>query len=158
MINMSNAAGLMNGLKGMGGVGGGMVPTLVKALTGQKALYMQILALAKQQSQYVATGENESLMTVLAARARLIEQVAPLDRELQPYKGRWQEVLDGLPGKDREAVGGLLKEVSGLLGEILAQDEVDKEKLVQQKTEVGVEIKRTVTGAVLNKAYGVGQR
>ena len=157
---MSNTTGLMSGLRGMG-VGpaaGGMTGALVRALSGQKALYVQILALAQQQSQYVATGETESLMTVLGARARLIEQVTPLDKELQPYKGRWQEVLDGLPAKDREVVGGLLKEVQGLLSQILEQDEKDKESLVRQKSEVGDQVKKTVSGVALNRAYGIGKR
>ncbi len=139
----------MAGLKG-----GGTVGTLLRALAGEKALYQQILTLARQQSQYVATGETEALMTVLGARSRLIEQVIPLDRELQPYKGRWQEVLDGLPAADRKAVGGLLQDVQRLLADILELDERDKEALVRQKSVVGTEIKRTVTGAALNRAYG----
>ena len=118
-----------------------LVPTLVRALSGQRSLYQQILALAKQQSQYVATGETEALMSVLAARSRLIEQVVPLDRELAPYKGRWQEVLDGLPSADRKVVGGLLQEVQKLLSDILTLDERDKESLVKQKSVIGTEIK-----------------
>ena len=137
-----------------GGGGGGLVHTLVRALSGQKSLYEQILTLAKQQSQYVATGETETLMTVLGARSRLIEQVVPLDHELQPYKGRWQEVLDGLPSADRKIVGGLLQDVQKLLADILELDERDKESLVKQRSVVGVEIKRTVTGVALNRAYG----
>jgi hypothetical protein len=137
------------------GPAGGLVTTLVKALSGQKELYEQLLALAKQQSQYVATGESESLMRVLAARSRLIDQVGPLDQELQPYKGRWQEVLDGLPALDREKVGTLLREVQQLLSNILEQDEVDKQSLIRQKEQVGSELKRTVTGAHLHRAYGV---
>src|SRR5690242_1276160 len=88
-----------------GGSGGSVVGTLVRALTAQKGLYVQILALASQQSGLVAAGQSEALMSVLAARSRLIEQVAPLDRELQPFKGRWQEVLDGLPTSDRKVIG-----------------------------------------------------
>src|SRR3954471_5346644 len=128
---MGDAMMLMQGLKREGG---SVVATVVRALSGQKALYLQIFALAQQQTAYVATGENEALMTVLAARNRLIEQVTPLDRQLQPYKGRWQEVLDGLPTADRQAVGRLLQEVQRLLGEILSQDERDKESLIRQKS------------------------
>lgn len=144
----------------MGSIAQGSPQTtaVVKALTAQRELYVQLLALAKQQSQYVMTGESEALMTVLAARSRLIDQVAPLDKELQPYKGRWQEVLDGLPQVQKEAVAKLLKEVQGLLSDILAQDEKDKESLIRQKTEVGVQIQRTVTGRTLNNAYGVKPR
>ena len=131
-----------------------LVEMLVRALSGQRGLYVQLLALARQQSGYVATGETEALMAVLAARSRLIEQVGPLDQELQPFKGRWQEVLDGLAPADRAKVAGLLKEVQQLLGDILAQDEVDKASLQRQKADVSGQIKVTVTGAALARAYG----
>jgi hypothetical protein len=136
----------------------GLAATLSRALTGQKNLYTQILALCRQQSQFVATGETESLMTILAARNRLLDQVAPLDKELQPFKGRWQQILDGLPPKDRALVGGLLKDVQQLLADILAADEQDKASLVRQKEVVGAELSRTVSGATLNRAYGIKPR
>jgi hypothetical protein len=140
--------------RGGAGAAGSVGGTLVRVLSAQKGLYAQILALARQQSQYVATGESEALMAVLGARSRLIEQVVPLDAELQPFKGRWQEVLDGLPENDRSVVGPLLKEVQQLLSEILETDERDKESLVRQKEAVGTEIKRSVTGAAVARAYG----
>ena len=157
---MSHETLLMSTLKreapaGIGGTGS-IVGTLVRALSGQKAIYTQILALARQQSGHVAAGESEELMTVLAARSRLIQDVTPLDRDLQPYKGRWQQVLDGLPADHRRAVGGLLQEVQRLLGAILEQDERDKESLLRQKTVVGGQITQAVSGAALNRAYGVG--
>ncbi len=138
--------------------GDGLVSTVTRALSGQKELYIQLLALAHQQSRYVAAGESESLMTVLAARSRLIDQVAPLDKQLQPYKGRWQEVLDELPPVDRQTVASLLKEVQQLLSDILVQDEQDKESLTRQKSDVGTQLSRAVTGAVLNRAYGMKPR
>jgi hypothetical protein len=52
-------------------------------------------------------------------------------------------------------VGGLLQEVQKLLSDILAQDERDKESLVRQKADIGVEINRTVSGAAVTRAYGV---
>lgn len=151
------AAGADGNGSGMAVGGGGLVPMLVKALGGQKALYVQILSLAREQSRFVASGESEALMTVLAARSRLIQQVNPLDQELQPYKGRWQEVLDGLPTADRKVVGGLLQDVQKLLADILETDERDKASLVKQKTVVGGELQRTVSGRALNRAYGVGR-
>jgi hypothetical protein len=137
---------------------GGMVAGILRALGGQKAAYGQILALAQRQSGHVSAGDTEALMAVLAARNRIIQEVAQWDRELQPYKGRWQEVLDGLPTADRRAVGELLQEVQRLLSDILAQDERDKEALLRQKAAVGTEITRTVSGAALHRAYGVGGR
>ena len=157
---MSHQTLLMNSLKRDGAPAGptSLVDTIRSVLTRQKAIYVQILSLAKQQTAHVAMGESEALMTVLAARNRLIQDVAPLDRELQPYKGRWQQVLDGLPTADRRIVGELLQDVQRLLGDILAQDEKDKETLMRQKTQVGNELNRAVSGAALHRAYGVGAR
>jgi len=132
--------------------------TLTSALSQQKSLYQQLLALARQQSEFVANGQSEELMSVLAARSRLIDEIAPLDLQLQPYKGRWQEVLDSLAPADREPIATLLRDVQQLLGQILAQDEIDRESLNRQKTQIGSELNRTVHGAVLNKAYGVKPR
>jgi hypothetical protein len=131
---------------------------VVGALNGQRGLYVQILELAKRQSGFVATGDSEGLMAVLAARSRLIDQVTPHDRTLQPYKGRWQEVLDSLGAGDRVVLSGLLKEVQQLLADILLQDETDKESLVRQKSDIGTELKKAVTGSALNRAYGVKPR
>jgi hypothetical protein len=52
----------------------------------------------------------------------------------------------------------LLKEVQGLLADILAADEQDKESLIRQKEQVGAELSRTVSGATLNRAYGIKPR
>jgi len=151
---MADMMGMLNTLKAGAAAPTGVTATLVRALGAQKSLYQQILTLARQQSTFVATGESESLMSVLSARGRLIEQVVPLDRELQPYKGRWQEVLDALPTAERKVVGGLLQEVQKLLSDILAQDERDKESLTRQKSDIGVELNRTISGAAVARAYG----
>jgi len=128
---------------------------LVQTLMAQKSLYVQLLDLAARQSVHVAAGESEALMGVLAARNRIIDQIIPLDRELQQYKGRWQELLDSLPVVDRGIVAGLLKDVQQLLADILAHDERDKDSLERQKQDVGSQITRTVTGTALNRAYGI---
>jgi hypothetical protein len=51
-------------------------------------------------------------------------------------------------------IAGLLKEVQQLLGEILEQDERDKESLTRQKSDVSVALNRTVSGVALHRAYG----
>jgi hypothetical protein len=133
----------------------GLAQTLIAALRAQHDLYSQLAGLAKQQSEYVATGQSEELMTVLAARQRLIEKLAPLDQELQPYKGRWQEILDSLQEPARGTIAKLLMEVQQLLAQILERDDADKQSLIRQKTEVGLKIQGAVAGRQLNKAYGM---
>jgi len=131
---------------------------LVDALTAQRDLYVQLATLARQQSDHISTGDSERLMSVLGARARLIDQLAPLDARLQPYKDKWDGILAGLSQPDRAEVSGLLTQVQQLLADILAQDEADRLQLIRQKEDVGAQIKRTVTGAQLNRAYRVKSR
>ncbi|MCL2641178.1 MAG: hypothetical protein FWD53_10065 [Phycisphaerales bacterium] len=128
---------------------------LVQTLMAQKNLYIQLLDLAAKQSTHVAAGESDPLIAILTARNRIIDQIIPLDRELQPYKSHWQELLDSLPPTDRSIIAGLLKDVQQLLANILAHDERDKQTLERQKQDIGSQITRTVTGTALNRAYGI---
>ncbi len=97
-------------------------------------------------------------MTILGARQRLVDQLTPLDQELQPFKGRWQETLDGLTEPNRGNVSKLLMEVQQLLAQILERDDADKQSLIRQKTDIGTQIQGSVTGRQLNKAYGMRPR
>ena len=79
---MSHETLLMNSLKrdaARDNAGGGIVPVLVRALSGQKAAYSQILSLARQQSAHVAAGESEALMVIFGARNKLIHDIAVFD-------------------------------------------------------------------------------
>jgi hypothetical protein len=146
---------LLNSLGQYQGRSATLGKTLGEVLKAQRDLYLQLTALAKQQSQFIAEGASEGLMTVLAARSRIIEQLTPLDQQLRPYKDRWQGVLDGLAAEDRGNVSMLLTQVQQLLADILERDEADRQILVRQKESVGAQISRTVTGNQLNRAYGV---
>lgn len=132
-----------------------LAQTLAQVLGAQRDLYIQLATLARQQSEFIAQGASEDLMTVLATRSRLIDELAPLDKQLSPYKDRWQEVLDSLAGPDREQVSMLLTQVQQLLSDILEQDEADRQVLLRQKTDISSQISRSVTGGQLHRAYGV---
>lgn len=131
---------------------------LMDLLRRQQDLYKQLSTLAAQQSEFVRTGATEKLMTVLASRSRIIEQIEPLDKQIQPYRANWDATLTGMPEQDRAAVQSLMAEVQQMLANILKQDEEDRKLLMEQKEEVGAQINKTVTGVQLNRAYGVKQK
>jgi hypothetical protein len=131
---------------------------LIAALTAQRAIYIELAALAKKQSDFVNTYDTEKLVQLLAARSRLLEQIAPLDRQLQPYKNCWQETLQKCDPVSKKTISMLLVQVRQLLADILERDEADKEVLIRQKAQVAGELRHTVTGAQLNRAYGAKPR
>ena len=131
---------------------------LINALTAQRAIYTELAALAKKQSDYVNSYDTENLMAVLGARSRLLDQIAPLDRDLQPYKECWQQTLEKCGMDARGVITMLLTQVRQLLADILERDETDKEILVRQKQEVAGQIRHTVTGTQVTRAYGARPR
>jgi predicted nuclease with TOPRIM domain len=128
---------------------------LAGLLAAQRDIYHRLAELACQQSGHVAAGEAEELMSVLGARAHLIDELTQLDQQIKPYKPRWQELLATLGAAQRAQISDLLAQVEKLLAQILAQDEADKEALVRQKSEIGAQLQGTVTGKQLNRAYGI---
>ena len=155
---MADETNLMDAAGRYRGKAVALVQSLVQTLTAQRDLYMQLAALARQQSECIAHGESEDLMRILAARGRLIDQLAPLDQQLQPYKDRWQQVLADMAEPDRNQVSMLLTQVQQLLSDLLEQDDADRQTLLRQKTEVSEQLSRTVTGSQLNRAYGVKRK
>jgi hypothetical protein len=130
-------------------------PALVRLLTSQRDVYQQLAELACQQSQFVIAGQAEELMTVLAARGKLIDELSALDRELRPHKPHWETMMAQVTGEERATIDGLMSEVETLLARILAQDEADKAVLVKQKADIGAQLQGTATGQQLNRAYGI---
>ncbi len=128
---------------------------LMDLLGRQQGLYRQLATLTAQQSEFVRSGATEKLMSILSARARIIEQLEPIDRQIQPYRANWDATLAALPAEERTGVQSLMAEVQQMLADILKQDEEDRKLLMEQKEEIGLEINKTVTGVQLNKAYGV---
>ena len=60
------------------------VPTLIELLKRQQALYQQLQQMGEQQSALVAEGQTEPLIALLGRRQILIDQIAALNRSLEP--------------------------------------------------------------------------
>jgi len=127
---------------------------LMGLLRQQQNLYRQLAELAAKQSECVRKGATETLMSILSARAHIIDQLEPLDKKIQPYRSNWDATLAGMSEADRGGAQSLMAEVQRLLASILKQDEEDRKLLEEQKEEVGTQITKTVTGSQLHKAYG----
>jgi len=132
--------------------------TLVQTLTSQRDLYTQLAELARQQSDFVAAGASEDLMTILAARSRLIDQLGPLDVQLQPFKANGKRfstpsartIAPPFPCSSRRS--------SNFCPTSFSRTKADRQALIIQKTDVGSQIGRAVTGSQLNRAYGAPAR
>ncbi len=158
MTRLPGMMGLMPALKKTPVVEVSVSQVLMDILTRQHELYQQLSALAAKQSELVRSGDTNTLMSVLGARQNILEQLSPLDQQLQPYRATWDENLSAMTPDNRAKAQKLMAEVQQMLAAILKQDEEDRQSLMAQKEDVGAQIGQTVTGVQLNKAYGVKSR
>lgn len=127
--------------------------TLVSLLERQLALYRGLSELSAQQSATIEQGEPEPLLNVLASRQRVIEDLTGVNRELEPYRKRWDDLWASLAESDRGRIGDLVRAVQQLLTQIIAQDERDRSALQAAKNRVGAEVQRISRAGAAVQAY-----
>ncbi len=130
---------------------------LIELLEQQRALFAQFHTFSRQQARLVADGQTEPLLTVLALRQKLIDQLSALNNELEPYRASWEQLYASLNEHDRQRVGELLSDTQSLLQRIVEQDERDRGKLEQWQSKVGHELKRIGDAGNALQAYGTRQ-
>ena len=126
---------------------------LIHMLSQQQLLYRQLRDLAAKQSTLVEGGDPEMILRILAGRQRLIDRLTALNRELEPIRTDWQNVMDSLPTSQRQEAQSLVASVQEILGEILASDERDTKTLQSQQQKIAGEIKGASVGKRVNRAY-----
>lgn len=127
---------------------------LINLLTQQRLLCRQLQRLAEKQTSLTDGSNPEMLLRVLAERQRIIDRLGALDKEFKPLRQQWQQVAMSLPSAQRVQAQQLVGEVQNILGEIIARDEVDSQKLSSHQQQVVGEIKSTTAGKRMNQTYG----
>lgn len=131
----------------------GNVPVLIALLDRQRALYELLCAMSREQSQLIETAQTESLLSHLAQRQKLIDEVTAVNAELDPYRRRWAEIWADLNPADRERVGGLVRGVETLLASILKRDDEDRKALQSAKARVAEQMRSVSNAGVAVNAY-----
>jgi len=131
------------------------VQALIALLRRQRDAYEQLRGLSGQQGPLIDEGSAEALLGVLSQRQRLVDTLAGLNRGIEPYRMQWSQFLEGLVEDDREQIGGLVRDVEGLLSGIIEQDERDRRRLEASKQVVGKELGRVAHSSAAMNAYKV---
>jgi hypothetical protein len=123
-------------------------------LRDQRDQYESLQGLAKQQSGLIENGSAEQLLAVLAQRQQLVTRLQAAARRLDPYRPRLQDLADAAEPDQRQQLRDLVAQVQQLLGDIMAQDDVDRQKLQAARETVGAASRRTAAAGVALGAYG----
>lgn len=129
------------------------LPVLLELLQRQRSLYRQLRELSGRQGPLVTQGLAEPLLSLLAQRQRLIDELAAVNERLEPFRRDWPRLWVSLPDDDQERVAGLVKETQELLASILTQDERDREVLQSARGQILQEIDKMSRSSHAVSAY-----
>ena len=131
------------------------IPALVTLLTQQRDAYRQLSTLSDQQSDLIARGETEQLLTVLSQRQGLVDVVGQIHDKLAPYRQPWEQRSAALSDEQRPQVRQLLDEVETLLGYVLQQDDEARRQLEVAQKKIGSQLSEVArAGSALNAYKG----
>ena len=104
--------------------------------------------------QRLITGNRpEQLLTVLADRQTLLDELHQLAERMRPYQERWPDLRATLHQGKVDEIDRLLKEVNQLLRGILEKDKADAQLLAAQKQTTGAAIASCKAGRKAETAY-----
>lgn len=127
----------------------------VVALVEQQAgLYRRLKRLTSRQRDLVRAEDPSDLLSLLAERRQLTDELALSAGEMTQVRDRWSELGAELSAPERERTEKLLAEIRAAAGEIMASDSQDMGMLEVRKRRVGAELSRLPARGAMLTAYG----
>ncbi len=126
---------------------------LINIIGRQRDVYQQLHALGDEQSRLVADGDAEKLLTLLAKRQQLIDQLESIGSQLGPFRKEWPTTWSKLDVEQQACVSAIISEIQKLIEQIMEQDERDRMSLSVRSKQMAMEMGKVGQGMTLNKVY-----
>lgn len=122
-------------------------------LRRQGALYATLEGLAEQQRVLVTCEDVTPLLSLLADRQRLSQELLEVGNRLAPIRGNWVAYRERLAPAEQQEADQLLNASSECLGRIIQSDEHDARVLSGRKQSVGEALGKTASTGRALSAY-----
>ncbi len=126
---------------------------LLGLLDRQRQLYRSLQVLAEQQAEMVTGGNPDGLLSLLAQRQTLLEDVKKTNDALLPFRQRWDAVCQMLDEQQRTQVTAAINEINERLQTIMRRDQKDSEMLQLRCQRIGQDLKSARVGRTAMQAY-----
>jgi hypothetical protein len=126
---------------------------LIDLLSEQRDLYGRLRELSEQQRTLITGDRPETLLSILRERQTLVGALIRLNEQLAPFRRNWEREHAALPQDLRAQADHLLRDINGLLREILRTDQEDGHILAARKQAVGQQMDALADGRSANAAY-----
>lgn len=111
-------------------------------------------ALSAHQGPLVEADDPEPLLSLLAERQAVIEQIERTNQELDPLRAEWEKGADGLPGVLRAQIRARIERIAQIAAAVAARDGSDQARLVQRRDAVAGRLVEIGRGRGALAAYG----
>jgi hypothetical protein len=129
------------------------VGQIERLLERQHALFRQLDGMSQRQSILISDGQTEALLEVLAARQRVIDGIAETNAFLEPYRPRWDVVMNGLDSALRARLRARIEAMAALADTVAKRDEADRLELERRRNDLAVELTQVNRGRGAAAAY-----
>ncbi len=127
---------------------------LLNGLEEEAGVYRELLAVSREELKLVKDAELEKATEVLSRKQRMLEDIATIEKRIQPAKERWPQVKASLPPDRVSGFQAALKELSDILEKLIAVERETEDVLSRQISIVRKGVRASVTEDQARKAYG----
>lgn len=127
---------------------------LLTELIGKKyAILEKVRDLARRQSDLIGDGNITRLMSVLAAKEKLLAGLQNLQHLLDPFRTQDPDSRKWRSPEDRQRCQQLSSRCEALIGEIMLVEKRSESELVQQRDAVAARLQNAHSSAQATRAY-----
>ncbi len=132
--------------------------TLISLLRGQVGIYTRLEQLSGRQRDLIAAEDQQQLLTLLAERQKLVDELSALNQSLIPLREYWRANRQTVAASLRTEADQLLGRAGEILQRILDADEQDARILSARKAQTATQVTALAQGKQAFEAYGAGVR
>jgi len=131
-----------------------METDVLAALIGKKLAVLEPLReLSRRQSELIAEGDIQRLLSVLAAKQTLLAELQKLEHQLAPFRRQDPESRVWRSPQERERCRQLVERCEALLSEVMVIEKQSESEMAQRRDAALSRLEESHSSAEATRAY-----
>jgi flagellar biosynthesis/type III secretory pathway chaperone len=126
---------------------------LLEILRQQHDMLNRLAEMVRSQSNMIADGRIDQLLSLLANRQSLIDQFTASQSQMSELTRNLDERLESASGETRDEIRALIQEIGELLSQVMQSDQQDQARLEAGKNRIKQELSSTGAARQARNAY-----
>lgn len=127
---------------------------LDELLGRQVELYRRLEELGKSQGRLIENSESDQLLSLLAKRQNVVDEIIEINEGLEPFRSRWEAVTQALDASLMAHIREMVQEIESLASAVAERDQADEATLRRRRDAVSEQLGGVSRGREALVAYG----